>query len=517
MENSINILGSGLAGLSMAINLARKNIKSNLISNLSSERSQSVLAEGGINACLNVMGESDTIEEHFNDTIKGGCYIEDEKNVWQLVSNAPIIVNELIRLGVPFNFEDGHIIQRNFGGQKKKRTAYAKSSTGKMIVTALVDEARKYEALGLINRYSHHECVDIDIINNELKGIIVKDNYTKKYYYFEGKVILACGGLNGFFDGHVTGSTSNNANISAIAFSKGLEFRNLEFIQYHPTTVDIKTKRLLVSEAARGEGGRLFVYKGDERYYFMEDRHELKNLAPRDVISREEYFILNDDTYKNQIYLDLTSIPKKTWENKLSDLRLEIIDYLNLDSIKEPIPISPGIHFFMGGIKVDINHKTNIKNLYAIGEAASIYHGANRLGGNSMLGAICGGLICAKNIALENDDVKSSIKEIEYKEILSKGIINDKIVDILISSMGIARNEDILLDGISKLDSLDDDMLNDLEHKKILFAKAIIKSALERKESRGAHYRTDYPNSLESFKKVSISKFINDDIDIRFE
>lgn len=484
----VNVIGSGFSGLYLAINLARRGIKSNLFSQMPSERSQSVLAEGGINVALNTMGEDDNKLNHFNDTLKGGDYLENEENIWQLINNSFNVVNDLINLGVPFNRENNQLVLRNFGGQKKKRTAFSKTSTGKMIMTSLIDEARKYEMKGIINRYSHHQCVDMEIENNKLKYIVIKDEYSNEFMKFSGTCVLAIGGLNGMFDKNYTGSALNNANLQAILFSKGLKMKNLEMIQYHPTTINIGVKRLLVSEAARGEGGRLFVFdKFNNKYYFMEDKYpELKNLMPRDVVSREEYYMINDSNYKNEIYLDMTSINIKTWKNKLSDLRDEIIKYTNLDPIKEYIPITPGIHYFMGGIDVDINHKTNIDSLYAIGECASIYHGANRLGGNSILGALVGGYVVGNNLALE-DIENNEFDVINYNKRLLNKYKNKELVDILINSLGIVRDEKILKDGLKKLDELKE---IDIEH--LNLAKAFILSALNRCECRGAHYRNDY-------------------------
>ena len=170
-DRYVNIIGAGLAGLSAAVTLSQLGVHSNLISLQPSERAQSVLAEGGINGALDTMGENDTTIEHFNDTMKGGCYLESESAVRRLTENAPKIVLELYRLGTPFNCENGKLILRNFGGQKKKRTAFAKSSTGKMIMTALIDEVRKYEVQGLVSRYPHHELAQINVENDkELLG-----------------------------------------------------------------------------------------------------------------------------------------------------------------------------------------------------------------------------------------------------------------------------------------------------------------------------------------------------------
>ena len=256
---TINVIGAGLSGLSAAITLARAGVKCNLISSQPSERAQSVLAEGGINAALDTMGENDTTQEHFEDTMRGGCYLEAESAVRNLTGHAPEVVRELVRLGVPFRSENGRLILRNFGGQKKKRTAYAKSSTGKIIMTALIDEARKYEASGMICRFPHNELIGMEISRGELMSLTLRDSYRESVLSLTGAAILCTGGLNGFFEGMTTGTTQNTGNAAAIAFCAGVEFANLEFIQYHPTTVQISDKRMLISEAARGEGGRLFT------------------------------------------------------------------------------------------------------------------------------------------------------------------------------------------------------------------------------------------------------------------
>ena len=196
---SIHIIGAGLAGLSAAVTLAEQRISSNLISLQPSERAQSVLAEGGINAALNTMGEQDDIAYHYEDTLKGGVYLADPNAVANLTGHAPEIVRWLERLGVPFNMTESDIMLRNFGGQKKKRTAYARSSTGKIIMTALIDEARKFEVSGFIKRYSHHAFVKLLLKNQVCEGVQIRDCYTGKIADLYGAVILCTGGLNGIF------------------------------------------------------------------------------------------------------------------------------------------------------------------------------------------------------------------------------------------------------------------------------------------------------------------------------
>jgi len=524
----VNIIGAGLAGLSAAITLAEKGISCNLVSNYPSERAQSVMAEGGINGALDTMGEGDNVENHFADTMKAGGDIADEAAVRGLTNAAPDIIRYLGGLGVPFNLKDNLIQQRNFGGQKKKRTAYAKSSTGKVLMTALIDEVRKYEAIGLVKRYSHHEFLELrlDDDGGVCKGVEIRDNYTGRVYYIRGSVILATGGLTGIFRGVTTGTTANTGDVTAKVFSQGVRLSNLEMIQYHPTTIEIADKVCLVSEAARGEGGRLFIYKDNEKYYFMEERYpELKNLMPRDVVSREMYFVSRDNRGA-QVYLDMTELKEEVWEERLPDLREEIIHYLSIDPKNEPIPVRPGIHYFMGGIDVDIDHKTNIVNLYAAGEASAAYHGANRLGGNSLLGAIYGGRKAGQSVIKDSNsighadisyDIEDITTAVEHKESEFDNSSESFIIelrDILLSALGIVRNEALLNEGLTAIAKLSNRQLNEREKDRLTLAKALILSALYRKESRGANYREDYPDRNDYYKGLTKAHISEGNINI---
>ena len=505
---SINIIGAGLAGLSAALTLAEQNIPCNLVSYAPSERSQSVMAEGGINAALDTAGEHDTIEEHYADTIKGGVYLADENAVWGLCSHAPEIVTKLDRLGVPFSHNDKGIVQRYFGGQKKKRTAYVKASTGKMLVTALIDEVRKYEVKGLITRYPRHRFVQLMLDNGACQGVQIADRFTGEPIALSGAVIIACGGMAGLFDGMTTGSTHNTSDAAATLFAQGVELSNLEFVQYHPTTIGISGKRLLISEAARGEGGRLFVRRNGEPWYFMEEKYpELKNLMPRDVVSAEMVAVTSRDDCEDQVYLDMTGIDKKVWKTRLSDLRDQCVHYIAVDPMKEPIPVSPGIHYFMGGIRVDENHRTNIKNLYAAGECACQYHGANRLGGNSLLGAIYGGRVAAESVMknhIEETDI--DVQDTTYSEV--SPLLAERISTILYRALPIMRNEADMKVAQQELNAMLTPDLNEAENRRLYLALAMVQSAIDRKESRGAHKRVDYPERDDkNFRKQSVVCF----------
>lgn len=515
MEHLI-IVGAGLAGLSAAITAGKMGIKSVLVSDQPSERAQSVLAEGGINAALNTMGESDSVEEHYRDTLSGGSYLADPNALRAMTETAPLIVKELANLGVPFHRNGKELMLRSMGGQKKKRTAYVDNSTGKMLMTALIDETRKYEVCGVIKRLSHHVFLRLYLEKEGCKGCFIKDIYTGIVSFLEGAVLLACGGLNGLFGNLTTGSRSNTGEAAAAVFCQGVEMGNLEFIQFHPTTFSIPGKRCLVSEAARGEGGRLFVRKNGIPWYFLEEKYpELGNLMPRDIVAREISEVCKRTDCEPQVYLDMTKVPQIVWEQKLSNLKEECSHYLHKDPEKEPIPVEPGIHYFMGGILVDQNHRTNIRNVYAAGECACQYHGANRIGGNSMLGAVYGGKIAVQSASEELLHWK---KVLDVPQWSSEAEDNDlgNVSKYLLEGLGLVRSENEIGRAIQGLEKLQNTLSNKRYHKRFLLGLAMLKSAYERKESRGAHFRCDYPKSEKQYKKTTVAFYDGHQVQIKF-
>lgn len=551
MNRTIIIAGAGLAGLSAALTAAEKEYKVVLISSMPSERSQSVMAEGGINAVLNTKGEEDSVEEHYRDTMRAGAFLADPNAVWRLVEAAPGIVRHLADLGVMFNQDDsGNIDLRNFGGQKKKRTAFAMNSTGKQVMTALIQEVRKYEARGLITRYSDHSFVSLvkDERNNCL-GCIALDHRTQEFFPLQGDaVIIASGGMNGLF-GKTTGSLQNTGAATAALFQLGLPLANAEFIQYHPTTAECLGKRLLISEAARGEGGRLFALRDGKPWYFMEERYpEMGNLMPRDVVSREIWRICSQSDGPKDVYLDMSQIPAEMMEKKLGDLVEDCMIYLHIDPRKEPVPVSPGIHYFMGGIRVDEGHRTVFQNLYAAGECCCQYHGANRLGGNSTLGAIYGGSVAAKS-AMEDMPLRRTGDEFEARSKQAMESTCQRVVSlragskhfslpatqgelsrILNNSLGIVRDGPTMEAGLELLDRLLDEkvtgnyddtcgLYENLSMESLcLLGKGILMGAYNRRESRGSHYRIDFQDQNDAvYQKNTIYWYDGTKISVSLE
>lgn len=546
--------------MTAAISCAEQGMRAIMVSPFMSERSQSVMAEGGINAALDNMGEGDSVELHIEDTLKGGSMLAGEQAVRGLCESAPDIVRWLEKLGTVFSLkDDGSLDQRAFGGQSCRRTCYAGTSTGKQIVSALIMEARRYEARGLIERRLWNDFHSGLIKDGRCYGALIYDESTAQLEpVYADAVIMATGGQNALF-GKTTGSTQCDGYAAGRLFMQGAALKNLEFIQFHPTTLDTGQKRMLVSEAARGEGGRLYYYedesgdaagdadggdavgdagKGRRRVYFMEEKFGPKgNLMPRDVVSRCEY-----ETGR-QVYLDVSFLGDVI-DRRIPEIRDICMKYRGIDIHKESIPVAPGIHFFMGGLAVDADHMTNIDGLYAVGECASRYHGANRLGGNSLLAAVYSGRTAARAIARKAEaegkadaaqiaDIANDPELLEYigserdklfglfgsESRFPVMYLRDMAAETMNRSLGIVRDEESLDRGIEDI-SYYIDLAGKIRYDRsvlayfnysvraiLVLAKATLICARERRESRGAHFRSDYPGTSDDMRAATIISY----------
>ena len=533
----ILIIGSGISGLVCAIKCAEAGHHAILASPFQSERSQSVMAAGGINAAIDTKGENDSPECHIEDTIRGGCDIASRSAVEGLCKSAPEIIGWLESIGTVFTRNKNQQIDlRAFGGQTHKRTAYAGASTGKQIVTALVHEARKYECLGLIERRLNLNFHSVLLDENVCYGALLYNSVSRCLEtIFADDVVMATGGQNGLF-GKTTGSLLCDGYAAGKLFRQGARLKNLEFIQYHPTTIETPVKRMLITEGARGEGGRLYYLDGERRVYFMEEKYgESGNLMPRDIVSKCIY------DAPSQVYLDISFLGKETIKNKLSEVDSICRTYAGIDVTKESIPVYPSVHFFMGGLWVDNCHRTNINRLYAVGECVSIYHGANRLGGNSLLAAVYSGITAAKSIAGEKQanntpDFSGYISEqeallkkrLDSKSKFSAVYVKQDIAKIMNDDLGITRNEKKLKSGIDSIDyylSIQDKLIFDSEISPyqgysltgmLTLARAVLTCALERRETRGAHIREDYPERSDKYCRATIIDYNKGGYDTEF-
>ncbi len=322
------VVGSGLSGLSCALHLAENGMRVTVVSPYPSERAQSVMAAGGINAA---MGVDDTVEQHAADTLHSGGNIAGKEAVAGLCAAAPGLIDWLEELGVVFSRDaQGEVALRAFGGQSRNRTAYAGASTGKQIMTALIREARKYECQNVINRLLGRQFHSALIANNKCYGVLLYNEQERKLEpIYADAVVMATGGQNVLF-GKTTGSMQCDGYAAAKLYEQGARLKNLEFIQYHPTTIETPQKRMLITEAARGEGGRLYYMDGDRRVYFMEDKYgEHGNLMPRDIVSKCIY------DAPSQVYLDIAFLGKKRIASRLLEVAEVCDKYADLDVIKE--------------------------------------------------------------------------------------------------------------------------------------------------------------------------------------
>ena len=531
------IIGSGIAGLSCAISLAEKGIKSVVASPFPPERSQSVMAAGGINA-VELTGGPDSVEMHIQDTLAGGRYIAGRNAVTSLCKAAPSIVEQLERRGTVFTRDaDGSVSRRAFGGQSYPRTCYCGASTGKQIVTALVMECRKYEALGLIERRTWTDFHSALIRDGVCCGaLLFNESGFELYPEYADALVIAAGGQNALF-GKTTGSMACDGYTAGKLFMQGAELKNLEFIQYHPTTMETPQKRMLISEAARGEGGRLFYEDNGRRVYFLEDKYgEKGNLMPRDIVSREI------EAAGRQVYLDVSFLGSDIIMGRIPEIYELCMKYRGIDITREPVPVSPSVHFFMGGLAVDLNHETNIRNLYAAGECASIYHGANRLGGNSLLAAIYGGQKAAESVAGRDsmvthhsfdsyvqDETAKLMSDLGSESRFPVMYIRDMAAQNLKEDLGIVRDEKRLRKGIEDVDfyldiadkiNYDSSVMPYFNYSLtgiLTLARAVLVSADARHESRGAHFRSDYPEENRELQAASVISYDNGAYRVRYD
>ena len=607
-QHRVIVVGGGLAGLSASVRIAEAGLPVDLFSLVPVKRSHSVCAQGGINACNEVARQQGFSEyEHFDETIYGGDFLADQHPVLEMANWAPKIIDLLDRMGVPFNrTSEGNRDLRLFGGSLFKRTHFAGATTGQQLIYALDEQVRRYEAEGKVNKYEFWEFLGPIIHEGRAVGIVAQDMRTMQIRSFRADAVVMATGGCGLVYGKSTMSVMCTGAAAARCFRAGAWYGNPEMIQVHPTAIPGADKLRLMSESARGEGGRVWVPRKakdprdpkqipeSERWYFLEEKYPAYgNIVPRDIATREIFDVCVNMGLgvggENQVYLDLTHRDPDYLTRKLGGI-LEIYEkFVGDDPRFTPMKIFPAVHYSMGGLwttytkgsynpttalpkhksgspapidaKVGMgmqlgapnNSMTNIPGLYAFGEVNFAYHGANRLGANALLSCIFDGLFCgvsvfnyvkneapgkapAEGLASGAFDESVSRETARMKSLVDAAsagasdpatnpyAIGKELGDEMTAACTVVRTETRAKQCLTKIAELKDRYakvkLSDSAGwtnqsfsyaravgDMLAVAEAIALGSLERRESRGAHYRSDYPDRNDAeFMKTSLAK-----------
>ena len=561
-EPRILVVGGGLAGLACTMRLAELGVNVDLVSLVPVKRSHSVCAQGGINS-VNALTRQQGDDEwkHFDDTVYGGDFLQHQPPVKEMAEWGPRVVDLMDRLGVPFNrTTEGFRDQRRFGGTLFKRTAFAGATTGQQLLYALDEQVRRREVEGKVKKWEFWDFLaPVLDESGRCRGAVCQDLVTMEFRAFQADAVVLATGGNGLIYGRSTMSMVCTGSAVSRAYRAGAWYGNGEFIQVHPTAIPGADKLRLMSESARGEGGRVWVPRKPqdprdprdipeaERCYFLEERYpKYGNLVPRDIATREIFDICTTDGLSVEkdklcVYLDLTHIPRETLDRKLGGI-LEIYEkFQGVDPRAMPMKIFPAVHYSMGGLWVDYersadggmvegsprNQQTNIPGLYAIGECDYQYHGANRLGANSLLSCIFSGLFVAPSLATAKEragggdpgklfDAEVRRQQERHRELLGRTAgdenpyaLHQELGGLMTRVATVVRRNEQLADAYDEVCRMEERWrrcavsdTGNWTNQNVVFtkslgdmfpvAKLILKGALLRDECRGAHFKPQF-------------------------
>lgn len=521
------VIGSGIAGLYSALKLEQQlNLPDGILLITKSElgESNSYYAQGGMVAVLK-SNKNDSVSSHVADTIKAGAGLSELNTIKFISENSDKVVKDLLTFGVEFDRdENGNFTLTKEAAHSVNRILHSGGdATGREMEIALCHTLQNHKNIKV---YENSLAVDLLVENNTCDGVVIFHEKNSEYETVYCKtLILATGGLGQLYK-YTTNPVGATGDGFALAYNVGAELQDMEFVQFHPTALAFDDKknhnRFLISEAVRGEGAKLC---NKDRVQFMYKYDERKELAPRDIVARSIFQEMKATNTTN-VYLDTSDIPRDKLIKRFPTIANKCLDN-GIDITKDLIPVAPAAHYFMGGVKTNLKGETSIKGLYAIGEVSSTgLHGGNRLASNSLLECV----VCAYEVAefLRNSDLSFDIpKNEKFDKIISKYEIpnvknkidvqnlKSKLKDLMWNNVGIYRNEKSLNDAINGLNELEKEFpkqdkylsKEEYEFKNMLIsAKLIVKSAIRRKESRGAHYRTDYLETNEVCEHSILSR-----------
>lgn len=557
----IAIVGGGLAGLMSLIKVCEAGGHVDLFSLVPAKRSHSVAAQGGINGAVNTKGEGDSPWEHFDDTIYGGDFLANQPPVKAMCEAAPRIIDLLDRMGVMFNrTPEGLLDFRRFGGTKHHRTAFAGATTGQQILYALNDQARRWEVAGRVRRFEGWDFLGpvLDDDGHAI-GVVAQDLKTIAIEAFPADaVIIASGGLGMIF-GRSTNSVINTGAAAAACYRAGARWANGEFIQVHPTAIPGPDKLRLMSESIRGEGGRIWVPRNGKPWYFLEEWYPAYgNLVPRDVATRAIHKVVVEMGLgvdgERAVYLDVRHLPRDVLDRKLGGVMELYEKFVGVDPREHPMKVYPAVHYSMGGLWVDNERDmTSIPGLFAAGECQYQYHGANRLGANSLLSCIYDGFVAGPNafewavshrtperrerhlLAARRaaEEAFDAILDMDGPE--NPYDLHREMGDLMTDNVTVVRENAKLRMTLEKLHEMRERWqrvgLRDrgrwanqdaqfVRHLGLMIdlATVITKGALLRDESRGSHYKPEFPRrDDERFLKTTIALYRPDEPEISYE
>lgn len=567
-NQNIVVVGGGLAGLMATIKAAEAGVHVDLLSLVPVKRSHSVCAQGGINGAVNTKGEGDSPWEHFDDTVYGGDFLANQPPVKAMCDAAPSIIHMLDRMGVMFNrTPEGLLDFRRFGGTQHHRTAYAGATTGQQLLYALDEQVRRHEVAGLVTKYEGWEFLSSIIDDSGVsRGVMAQNLNSHEIKAFRADATIVATGGPGIIFGKSTNSVINTGSAAGSLYQQGAVYANGEFIQIHPTAIPGDDKLRLMSESARGEGGRVWTYKDGEPWYFLEEKYPAYgNLVPRDIATREIFDVCVNQKLgingENMVYLDLSHKDPKELDVKLGGI-IEIYEkFVGDDPRKVPMKIFPAVHYSMGGLYVDYDQMTTIPGVFAAGECDFTQHGGNRLGANSLLSSIFGGMEAGpkavqyiSGLDKTAEDMSSTLFDDKLKEEQEKfdAILNMKgtenayqihkeLGEWMTDNVTVVRENEKLRKTDEKIQELqeryNDININDTTRwsnqgamftrqlqNMLQLARVITIGALNRNESRGAHYKPEFPerNDEEWLKTTKASynteknapEFSYEDVDI---